>query len=48
MTKHKKAAGESGSIAKTKSVLIILASPSTQQAISLLALMLLTLSGVAL
>lgn len=48
MNTHKKAAGESGSIAKTKSVLIILATPSTQQAIALLALMMFTLSEVAL
>ena len=49
MTAHKKAAGESGSIVKTISVLIILAnSPSTQQAIALLALMLFTLRGIML
>lgn len=47
MTTHKKAAGESGSIVKTISVLIILANnPSTQQAFALLALMLFTLREV--
>lgn len=47
MTTHKKAAGESGSIVKTISVLIILANnPATQQAITLLALALFTLRGL--
>lgn len=47
MTTHKKAAGESGSIAKTKSVLIILAgNPIVQQTAPVLALMLGYVAGV--
>ena len=47
MNDHKKAAGESGSIVKTISVLIIPAtSPATQQAFALLALITLALLEV--